>query len=184
MAGMNRLIAKWWLCVLCLFGGNAWATAITFTAVDVADTVPGQDLWQYRYTVNGSFAAFDGFNLEFDAGLYTLLQDPAPAPNGDWSVLISPDFGLGVSRIYAATALTPSPSLTDQFTLDFVWLGTGAPGSQPFEVFDGNFNIVEVGRTNVPRGDTPVPAPATLVLVASGLMLLRRTRKSKVVNPA
>jgi PEP-CTERM motif len=34
----------------------------------------------------------------------------------------------------------------------------------------------------VPGGGTPVPAPATLVLMASGLLLLRRAHKAKVVN--
>lgn len=180
---MNRLIARLWLCVLCLFGGNAWATTITFTAVDLVNTTPGQDLWQYRYTVNGSFVAFGGFNLLFDAGLYTLLQDPAPAVNADWTVVVTqPDAGLGTSGLYTATALTGSPSLADAFTLDFVWLGTGKPGSQPFEVFDDSFSVIEVGRTTVPRGGTPVPAPTTLVLLASGLMLLRRMHPAKHSN--
>jgi hypothetical protein len=45
---------------------------------------------------------------------------------------------------------------------------------------DGGF--FPEGDTVAPGGDTPVPEPATLVLVAGGLMLLGRMRKLKTIN--
>jgi hypothetical protein len=183
MVVMSRLIALLWIWGICLFGGSAQATTINYTAVDLANTLPGQDLWQYRYTVNGSFVAFGGFDVFFDASLYTLLQDPAPAVNSDWSVVITPpDAGLGTSGLYTATALSGTPSLANAFTLNFVWLGAGRPDSQTFDVFDDNFLTVEQGSTTLPRENTPVPEPTSLLLVACGLLLLRFLRKSKSIE--
>ncbi len=38
---------------LCTLSPPARAATILFTATDVADTAPGQDLWEYRYTLDG-----------------------------------------------------------------------------------------------------------------------------------
>jgi hypothetical protein len=174
-------VKRWligWFGAMCLLGCNAWAATITFTATDLPDAVPGQDLWHYQYTVNGIFVAFGGFEVLFDAGRYSLLQDPAPAVNGDWSVVITqPDAGLGTSGLYTATALTGAPSLANTFALDFVWLGSGNPGSQPFDVFDDSFALIAQGSTTARGGSTPVPEPTSIALVAAGLLLLRRVRK-------
>src|SRR5262249_20287735 len=73
-----------------LFAAPVTATTVTYQAIDLADTVPGQDLWQYRYTVTDqTFLANQGFTVYFDPQLYTLLEDPAPPVNGDWDILVA-----------------------------------------------------------------------------------------------
>jgi hypothetical protein len=59
------------------------------------------------------------------------------------------------------------------FTINFIWLGAGKPGSQPFEIYslDSNGNIaatLETGQTST----SVIPVPGALVLFASGLLVL------------
>lgn len=64
---------------------QAQTVAIQAQAINLPDSAPGQDLWQYRYTVSGySFPAGHGFDVYFDrvapvSSLETFKQPP-PAP--------------------------------------------------------------------------------------------------------
>lgn len=147
------------------------ATVINYTATDLTDVNSGEDLWQYSYTVSDNvFAADTGFTIYFNLGLYAFL-DPVPtAPNGDWDVLTwNPDFLLPDDGAYDAYALVDNASLADLFTVSFVWLGgSSGPGSQFFEVYDGlTWGVLESGSTAA--GVAPVPEPATMLLVGTGL---------------
>lgn len=153
------------------------ATAIIkYTATDLSDVNPGEDLWQYSYTVsNNTFAADTGFTIYFDLGLYDFL-DPAPtAPNGDWDVLTwNPDPLLPDDGAYDAYALVDNASLADMFTVSFVLLGgSSGLGSQFYEVYyDGpNWSVHTAGLTQgyTPSGAAPVPEPATMLLFGTGL---------------
>lgn len=147
------------------------ATAISYTATDLTDINPGEDLWQYSYSVSdNTFAADTGFTVYFDFDLYDFL-DPLPtAPNADWDVLTwDPDSSIPDDGAYDAYALVDNASL-DMFTVSFTWLGGGAgPGSQYFEVYDGlTWSILEDGFTS--SGAAPIPEPATMLLFGTGLV--------------
>ena len=61
---------------------------VQYEATDLADTTPGQDLWQYTYSVSGfSFQTNQGFSVFFDDQLYRNLQNPRPNSSPDWSVI-------------------------------------------------------------------------------------------------
>ena len=85
----TRRLQRWLVGVgLSLFSSVVFAaTSIASEAIDVADTVPGEDRWQYRYTVTSSaFPQFSSFEVAFDAAKAAI--DVAPtAPNADWFVL-------------------------------------------------------------------------------------------------
>ncbi len=154
-----------------LFGtiGLAQAITINYTVTDIVDTTPGEDLWEYSYSVSDNiFNMDDGFTVYFDVGLYDLL-DPAPtAPNVDWDVLSwDPDPILPDDGAYDALSLVDNASTSDLFTISFVWQGAGTPGSQFFEVYDPSFNITESGFTTA--SSAPIPEPATVVLLGIGL---------------
>ena len=158
---------------LLIFGtaGLANATAISYIVADLTDVNPGEDLWQYSYTVSDHiFAADTGFTIYFDLGLYDLL-DPVPtAPNADWDILTwNPDSSLPDDGAYDAYALADNASLADIFNVSFVWLGgSSVPGSQFFEVYDGlTWSVLEDASTAT--GAAPVPEPATILLFGTGL---------------
>lgn len=164
------------LCLLLFLGSMTavQAARIDFAPTDLVDVTPGEDLWRYDYTVSGpSFQQSEFFDIYFDPSLYAMLT-AGPAPNADWDVLILqqpnsanlPPFDVG---IFDAFALVGSPSLSGAFSVSFVYLGTGIPGSQVFEIYDADSSLVETGLTTVPRAEEVIPEPSTLALLLAGL---------------
>ena len=149
----------------------AAATSVLFEVHDVADTLPGEDRWQYRYFVSGTFHQFDELSVLFDSGQVSAISAGA-APNSQWTVvtLAQPDAGIPADGIYAAMALVDNPSLTEPFVVDFVRTGGALPGAQRFEVLDASFNLKDAGIT------IPVPEPASYALLVAGLAMLGARR--------
>jgi hypothetical protein len=148
---------------------------IAYLATDLADQAPGEDRWEYRYIVSGvDFAIDRGFSIFFDADLYAAMQNPAPDPGPDWDVLtIQPDVALASPGLYDTLALAANPSIAAPFSIAFTWLGGPAtPGSQFFTInqYDaaGTLTVLHSGSTVPFEQPTPVPEPATALLVAAG----------------
>jgi len=166
---------------LYLFGSqSAFSTTITYEVQDLADTTAGEDLWQYAYNIsNHNFTADTGFSIYFDVSLYSNLQDPAHFVNADWDILtLQPDLLLPDDGIYDAYALVDNASITDSFTVNFVWLGLNTPTSQSFELYDNSFAVIETGVTQ-PTNTTPIPEPHGIFLVGLGMMVLLRLHRQK-----
>jgi hypothetical protein len=147
---MMQKVLLLFLCIVCV-SNPANAVTIAYEESDLPDTTPGEDLWKYNYTVsNHLFALNEGFSIFFDPLKYSNLENPAPPVNSDWDVLVlQPDVFLPDDGVYDALALAGNPSLLDAFSISFVWLGAGTPGSQPFSLHDEMFNIVTTGSTLV-----------------------------------
>jgi hypothetical protein len=202
------LIAAAFLCLLfpSLVAANP-SPIIQFQSTNLADTTPGQDLWEYTYTLSydpassGVFMQDQGFAIYFDVNNYGVLQDPPPALL-EWSTFVfQPNIGMPLDGEYDALALV-NPSIPSSFNLTFEWLGGAGttPGAQPFNLyqydtngdvlyhFDDHGNLIDdssytgeppfSGRTIA--SNATIPEPATCVLLASGLImgaLLYRKRK-------
>ena len=162
----------------------AHATVTQFQAVDLADVLPGEDLWQYEYRIAGrTFEENEGFSTYFDFLLYADLQPEAA--NADWDpIAIAPDPELQSDGFYDVVATIAGATLDDAFLVRFIWLGDPgtAPGAQPFTInrydAEGNLSILERGQTEPSQEQpAPVPEPSTLTLITIGaLAMLRKLR--------
>ena len=153
---------------------HAHAIVVSYHSIDLADVTPGSDLWRYSYLIDDfAFQQNQGFTVFFDWHLYSMLQSPPPVPNGDWDVLsVQPDSGLNSNGFYDGQALVNGASLADPFTIEFVWLGTGTPGPQPFTVYDTDFSTIAQGQTVAPE-----PSSAALLFTAIGGLVWRKRRR-------
>ena len=171
-------IGRWLVCALglatFLFGAAFSPTLraqgfMQSQAIDLADTTPGQDLWQYQYVLSGfNFQAGQGFSVFFDPQLYAALQNPQPSLSPIWSVIaVQPDLILHQPGYFDGQALVNSPSLADIFKVDFVWLGSGPPPVQTYTIYDVNFSTISGGFTS-----TNVPEPRVLTFLSLGVLCL------------
>ncbi len=137
-----------------LVAGSAEALQIRFETRDLPDVGTG-DLRELTLTLS-PFDRGAGFGVSvlFSPDLYAGLE--APTPSSDWDLLlIQPDPALPDFGRYDLQARVASPSVAAPFVLSFVWLGSGEPGANPFEVYDPSFQTVETGATSsVPEAGT------------------------------
>lgn len=165
-----------------LFCSAAHAVTLSATAIDLPDTVPGEDLWQLDYHLGGPLTAFHGVNLLFpfaDFSGLNLLTPPAP----DLLPALSPvDASSSIDGVLTLTAQSDLvPAYTTAFSLSFTKLTAQALSPQSFEVFDDSFNVVDSGTLSITIGSSPVPEPSTLALFSLGAiaMLGMQRRRSK-----
>ena len=165
----------------------AHAGTIEYVPTNLPDVTSGEDLWRYDYTVSGfAFLQSEFFDIYFSPALYSTLA-AEPAPNADWDVLvleqprpgILPPFDRG---IFDSFVLTDGPSLSGVFSVSFIYLGSGTPGAQEFEVFDGLSNTIETGFTRAPAGTIPEPSTFALLLIGLVAWALRFRHRSAVRN--
>ena len=133
------------------------ALTIEYQAYNLADVETGKDLWRYTYQVSGyKFEEDEGFDIYFDQALYGALSNPKPDGGPQWYAAVSSVIVPGLPQIFDAITVVDRPSLKTMFSVDFIWNGTGTPGSQPFDAFrtssDGGIEVFASGVTKVPEG--------------------------------
>jgi hypothetical protein len=155
---------------------------VTFSAIDLADSNPGDDLWQLNYTVTGTLDPFQSINLLFDADDFGSLQ--AVTDGTDLVAVVSdPDRLLSIDGIVNLTFVDGlSAGVERTASVSFLWTGTGAPQEQLFEYLDDQFNLIGSGTTADATNPNPVPEPPPLLLAATALLLLGRqmTRRERL----
>ena len=149
---------------------------LRYTATDLSDVVPGQDLWRYSYFISGfNFQANQGFSIYFNHLSYGNLQNARPSLDPGWNmVAVQPDVLLQVPGYLDGLARVNGPAYTGPFQVDFIWLGLGVPGAQPFEIYDANFQTLFSGVSEVPE-----PGSGWLVVVGSLLLLGFRAKRGR-----
>lgn len=164
--------------MLALCASSSLATAgVVFTASDLPDVIPGQDLWHYSYTVSGPLPAFSSVNLLFSSALYSDLFVTGSGPEVI-GLETQPDASLGADGQLTVTAIIDLLASTSATVdLDFVWLSVGAPGSQAFEVLDDQFNVIGSGQTALSGAVQTVPEPGTLGLLGLSLFAVPVVRR-------
>lgn len=169
-----RFLLKISLSALLLIGHPLLAVSIDFQTVDLPDVTPGQDLRRYIYDISGiALTANQEIDIRFDPVLYGTLSNGVAGSGFDLA-LFQPNVPPGASGDYSALALVDNPSLAGPFRVDFVFNGSGTPGSQPFFInqFDRRGNLVGTIASGFTTATAAVPEPASMVLLGTSLLIL------------
>lgn len=143
------------------------APDVAYLATDLPDVVPGEDLWSYDYTITGALGSFESINLLFSPGNYGAGLSVTYS-DASLSALVTPPMSApAADGLVSLTAIDPmATGALAKVGVQFAWLSGGAPGAQPFEVLDDQFNLVSTGMTSA------VPEVSSAALLLSGLLPL------------
>jgi hypothetical protein len=159
MSLANRLVVLSGVAALGILPSKS--AIIQFQVTDLADTVPGQDLWEYSYRVSDfSFAFGQGFTVFFDRALFDQIENPPRPVNAEWDVItVQDDPVLSSDGFYDAQALVNAPLLPV------------LPGSQPYVIYGQNFAPLVSGLTTLGNGSTS-SVPAITITMSAGKPLI------------
>jgi len=150
---------------------------------DLSDTTPGEDLWQASYEISdwNGYGANYGFSiaLPLTAAEYTQLGNASGG--GNWTtVALQVDAEIPADGALDARALVSTPDVTQQFTIEFVWTGTGESPTLPdaMTIYDSQF--LELTQLTVQAPEPGATASTAAVLLT--LALLAQIRRQR--NPA
>ena len=155
--------------------GILTATLSATPIVQFQVTNLGQNLDRYNYFVSGlSFGANQELDIRFDPLLYSNLTNGV-AGSGFSVLLLQPNNPPGAAGDYRAFTPTPIPSPTGPFSVDFTFLGSGTPGSQPFYLNQYSPTGLLTSSTflgnTTPLGQPGIPEPASFSLLCGALLL-------------
>jgi hypothetical protein len=157
-----------------LVSGHAPAPAIEISFIVSeagAANLRGGDSLRYTYFVTGvTLLAHQELDFRFDPDLYGSLTNGLAGPGFD-VLLLQPDNPPGAFGDFSVMALVDHPQFPEVLSVDFTFLGSGAPGAQPFFInqYDqsGKFMAtIEAGFTVA-----AIPEPGSLALGGTGLLV-------------
>lgn len=164
--------------VLLLWLGCIPLAATRAATISYLATPIGATDWRLDYvvTTGADAAPLREFTILFDRGSYADLAVVSSPPGWD-ALVVQPDPGLPDDGFFDALALGsglgPGGTVAG-FAVTARFLGTGAPGPQPFRIVDPvSFATLGNGFT------TAVPAPPAGLLAATGVLagVSRRWRR-------
>jgi hypothetical protein len=154
---------------------NILAAAVTFEVSDAGLPGPEDALYRYTYSISGlSLHKNVEIDIRFDPTLYGPLSAGIAPPDFD-VLLLQPNNPTGAFGDYKPLALVDDPNMSGPFSVEFVYLGDGAPGAQPFLIneYDDNLNFVRtIGAGSTQAVSDVVPEPATLLLAGGALLMI------------
>jgi hypothetical protein len=184
------------LAAIAILSLGAPAVAGTPSSISVQSilTPLGGNVYRYVYSITNNGAAGSAavklFDVLFDTSLYTSLQIVTPANlQGQWSEKLLAAVPPSIPTTYDALALLGgvAPGTTvGGFAVQFTWLGSGLPGSQPVQIFDPtSFAQLQSAQTVVVDASTiPATSAPSLILMTVGLAVIAAYYSRKRFSPA
>jgi hypothetical protein len=175
----------WFPLFAALVTANLHAGEIDFQVIDL-----GGGMDRYVYTFFGiPLLQHQEVDIQFDATMFSTLSNPQ-APNGFNALFEQPGNPMGAPGHLSIVATMDSQPDSGPFTIDFLFTGSGTPGTQTYAInqLDNNdVNITQVlgGGTTQPLA---VPEPSTMSIAAAGLVIVvwgglsGRSRRSRRVT--
>jgi len=125
--------------------------------------------YQYNYFLSGALSQNQELDIAFDPALYGQISDGV-SPAGYDLLLFQPNVPPGATGEYSLVALTNSPTTVGVFSVDFTYLGSGAPPAQPFSIYTNSSQPQpETTGTTFGVASDPVPEPSCLWLCSGGI---------------
>lgn len=177
---MKRVIPFLVVMAVMLTAGGAMATTIEYALTNLGSNQYQYNWWVLNNSLGVSLTNFTIYFSDVDVIDGTDLTDPI-APSG-WDALVEEPSAPGLGGYYDAAALgsgIAAGASESGFSAKFTFIGTGAPGSQAFEVYDGDWNLLDSGRTQLRGQDPVVPEWGSMFLYAMGLAPLRMLVRRK-----
>ena len=159
-----------------IYSTTAMAANISYSITDMRSEQ--DNLWQIDYQVsNFDSDAYDGLQIFFEYGLYENIEIVESTTGWDAYEAQPEDFGGYTEDGYIdALILSTGGILSATFSVQAVYLGEAAPGSQLFELYNSsNWDVYASGETSA------APVPGSIVLLFSGLAGLCAGRR-KLAN--
>lgn len=153
---------------------NLLAATVGFTVTEVGTTGMGDTVFRYTYSPSGfDFNEDRELLLRFDPALYSSLTNPV-VPTGFDPLVFQPDNPPGAFGDFSIFAPISGLSVGGVFSIDFIFLGSGTPGAQPFVINDfvnGDIMMFTSGSTVPDSGPVIIPEPSTIWFGSLGLLL-------------
>jgi hypothetical protein len=142
--------------------GSAFAGSIS-VEYTLSDLGSGQ--WQYDYRLEGSFFANWGAAIYFPSPDYGAPITDVGTGGADWlTFALQPDASIPAPGEFDIIALINQPDLAAGFAVTFYWSGSGAPGSQRFDLFDFTSGADPLGSGVTTHSPQVVPEPSCILL--------------------
>ncbi|MDD2738428.1 MAG: hypothetical protein PHR94_05810 [Methylomonas lenta] len=171
---INRQIVKGVILIAAIVVPSlSTASIFTYSLQDL-----GNDHYRYIYNIgnNGTLPGEDAiklYDILFDPILYSetsLNISSAPPISIDWSEQIlnsAPDIPTTYDVFSNGTGIIAGAEVKG-FAVDFLWLSTGLPSGQKYEIYDPlSFELLETGVT---QALTSIPVPSTLPLFLTAIL--------------
>lgn len=155
------------------------ATASSAALLSTRHTQVGGSRWSVELVLandDGRPAAIEAFSAYFDEALFANLVLLA-SPEGWDTITVAPSATIPAPGFIDALATDPAHALglgaqAAGFRVQFDFLGSGAPGTLPFEIHDPlTFEVIAAGTSvDLPGSAVPEPASRLLVLLATAAL--------------